>query len=59
MFFSFCNALVMFVCIQVLEAHRKNVKALYRRAKAYIQLANLDLTEFDIKKALEIDLENR
>lgn len=37
----------------------RNVKALYRRAQAYIQLADLDLAEFDIKKALEIDPDNR
>ncbi|KAL5550971.1 hypothetical protein UlMin_001147 [Ulmus minor] len=37
------------LCTKVLlEAHSKNVKALYRRAKAYIQLANLDLAE-DVK----------
>uniref|UniRef100_A0A6N2KF45 peptidylprolyl isomerase n=1 Tax=Salix viminalis TaxID=40686 RepID=A0A6N2KF45_SALVM len=43
----------------VLELESRNVKALYRRAQAYIQLADLDLAEFDIKKALEIDPENR
>lgn len=35
------------------------MKALYRRAQAYIQLADLDLAELDIKKALDIDPENR
>lgn len=35
------------------------MKALYRRAQAYIQLADLDLAELDIKKALEIDPDNR
>jgi tetratricopeptide (TPR) repeat protein len=44
---------------QVLELESTNVKALYRRAQAYIQLADLDLAEFDIKKALEIDPNNR
>jgi len=38
---------------------RKNVKALYRRAQAYIQLTDLELAEFDIKKALEIEPDNR
>ncbi|CAN1302160.1 Peptidyl-prolyl cis-trans isomerase FKBP62 [Linum perenne] len=43
----------------VLEMDSRNVKALYRRAQAYIQLADLELAEFDIKKALEIDPNNR
>ncbi|KAF2325739.1 hypothetical protein GH714_034623 [Hevea brasiliensis] len=45
--------------IQVLELDSRNVKALYRRAQAYIQLVDLDLAEIDIKKALEIDPDNR
>ncbi|KAL5711713.1 peptidylprolyl isomerase [Ranunculus cassubicifolius] len=47
------------LCTKVLELETNNVKALYRRAQAYIQLADLDLAEFDIKKALEIDPNNR
>ncbi|KAL5577612.1 hypothetical protein UlMin_019311 [Ulmus minor] len=47
------------LCTKVLEAQSKNVKALYRRAQAYIQLADLDLVEFDIKEALEIDPKNK
>ncbi|WCJ37930.1 Peptidyl-prolyl cis-trans isomerase FKBP65 [Euphorbia peplus] len=47
------------LCTKVLEADGRNVKALYRRAQAYIQLADLDLAEFDVKKALEIDPDNR
>lgn len=47
------------LCSKVLEIDSRNVKALYRRAQAYIQLADLDLAEFDIKKALEIDPDNR
>ncbi|XP_015892215.1 peptidyl-prolyl cis-trans isomerase FKBP62 [Ziziphus jujuba] len=47
------------LCTKVLETESKNVKALYRRAQAYIQLADLDLAELDIKKALEIDPDNR
>ncbi|KAK7839634.1 peptidyl-prolyl cis-trans isomerase fkbp62, partial [Quercus suber] len=43
----------------VLEVDSKNVKALYRRAQAYIQLVDLDLAEQDIKKALEIDPDSR
>lgn len=44
---------------QVLEADSRNVKALYRRAQAYIHLVDLELAELDIKKALEIDPNNR
>ena len=45
--------------IQVLELESTNVKALYRRAQAYMELSDLDLAEFDVKKALEIDPNNR
>lgn len=48
-----------FWVMQVLELESKNVKALYRRAQAYMNAADLDLAELDIKKALEIDPENR
>ncbi|KAL5222440.1 hypothetical protein ABZP36_027153 [Zizania latifolia] len=47
------------LCTKVLEIDSQNVKALYRRAQAYIQLADLELAEVDIKKALEIDPDNR
>ncbi|KAH9770937.1 peptidyl-prolyl cis-trans isomerase FKBP62 [Citrus sinensis] len=47
------------LCTKVLDLDSRNVKALYRRAQAYIQMADLDLAEFDIKKALEIDPDNR
>ncbi|PON63992.1 Peptidyl-prolyl cis-trans isomerase, FKBP-type [Parasponia andersonii] len=47
------------LCTKVLELDSRNVKALYRRAQAYIQLIDLDLAEMDIKKALEIDPDNR
>nr|XP_025637978.1 peptidyl-prolyl cis-trans isomerase FKBP62-like [Arachis hypogaea] len=47
------------LCTKVLDLESTNVKALYRRAQAYIQLTDLDLAEFDIKKALEIDPNNR
>lgn len=43
----------------MLELESTNVKALYRRAQAYMNLADLDLAELDIKKALEIDPDNR
>ncbi|KAG5586639.1 hypothetical protein H5410_047073 [Solanum commersonii] len=47
------------LCAKVLETESTNVKALYRRAQAYMNMADLDLAEFDIKKALEIDPNNR
>ncbi|XP_039071085.1 peptidyl-prolyl cis-trans isomerase FKBP62-like [Hibiscus syriacus] len=47
------------LCTKVLELESRNVKALYRRAQAYIQLVDLDLAEADVKKALEIDPNNR
>ncbi|XVE84634.1 hypothetical protein DITRI_Ditri17bG0028400 [Diplodiscus trichospermus] len=47
------------LCTKVLELDNRNVKALYRRAQAYIQLVDLDLAEADIKRALEIDPDNR
>ncbi|XP_021749621.1 peptidyl-prolyl cis-trans isomerase FKBP62-like [Chenopodium quinoa] len=47
------------LCTKVLDVDSMNVKALYRRAQAYIQLADLELAEFDVKKALEIDPDNR
>lgn len=47
------------LCTKVLDLESTNVKALFRRAQAYMQLTDLDLAEFDIKKALEIDPDNR
>ncbi|KAH6772966.1 rotamase FKBP 1 [Perilla frutescens var. frutescens] len=47
------------LCTKVLELESRNVKALYRRAQAYMNMADLDLAELDIKKALEIDPDNR
>ncbi|KAK8332615.1 hypothetical protein V6Z11_A10G152300 [Gossypium hirsutum] len=47
------------LCTEVLELDDKNVKALYRRAQAYMELVDFDLAEADIKKALEIDPDNR
>ncbi|KAL0451916.1 UNVERIFIED_CONTAM: Peptidyl-prolyl cis-trans isomerase FKBP65 [Sesamum latifolium] len=47
------------LCTKVLEIDGKNVKALYRRAQAYLNLVELELAEKDIKKALEIDPNNR
>uniref|UniRef100_A0ACD5Y8V9 Uncharacterized protein n=1 Tax=Avena sativa TaxID=4498 RepID=A0ACD5Y8V9_AVESA len=47
------------LCTKVLELDSQNVKALFRRAQAYTQLADLELAEVDIKKALEVDPDNR
>ncbi|CAH2044761.1 unnamed protein product [Thlaspi arvense] len=44
---------------KVLEMDSRNVKAMYRRAQAYMETADLDLAELDIKKALEIDPDNK
>ncbi|XP_016455639.1 peptidyl-prolyl cis-trans isomerase FKBP62 isoform X2 [Nicotiana tabacum] len=46
-------------CSKVLEIESCNVKALYRRAQAFMETADLHLAELDIKKALEIDPQNR
>nr|XP_043622845.1 peptidyl-prolyl cis-trans isomerase FKBP62-like isoform X2 [Erigeron canadensis] len=46
------------LCTKVLEIDSQNVKALYRRAQAYMNAADLDLAELDIKKALESDPDN-
>ncbi|PQP93457.1 peptidyl-prolyl cis-trans isomerase FKBP62 [Prunus yedoensis var. nudiflora] len=47
------------LCSKVLDIEFHNVKALYRRAQAYMQVADLVLAELDIKKALEVDPQNR
>ncbi|KAL6848400.1 hypothetical protein ACP4OV_021694 [Aristida adscensionis] len=47
------------LCTEVLELDSTNVKALYRRAQAHAHLVDFDLAEEDIKKALEIDPDNR
>ncbi|KAF2309622.1 hypothetical protein GH714_004324 [Hevea brasiliensis] len=47
------------LCSKVLDIEFNNVKALYRRAQAYMQTADLVSAELDIKKALEVDPQNR
>lgn len=47
------------LCSKVLDVEFQNVKALYRRAQAFMETADLDLAELDIKKALEINPQNR
>lgn len=44
---------------QVLDVECYNVKALYRRAQAFMETADLLCAELDIKKALETDPHNR
>ncbi|KAG6553480.1 hypothetical protein Mapa_004392 [Marchantia paleacea] len=50
---------VIKLATKVLEVESQNVKALFRRAQAYVGTADLDLAELDIRKALEIDPTNR
>ncbi|XP_024162746.1 peptidyl-prolyl cis-trans isomerase FKBP62 isoform X4 [Rosa chinensis] len=47
------------LCSKVLGVEFHNVKALYRRAQAYLEISDLFSAELDIKKALEIDPQNR
>ncbi|KAH7447367.1 hypothetical protein KP509_01G103500 [Ceratopteris richardii] len=47
------------LCTRVLELDPENLKALYRRIQAYIQVGELALAESDIKKALQIDPDNK
>ncbi|KAI3508883.1 hypothetical protein L1887_23903 [Cichorium endivia] len=51
------NAIML--CSKVLDIEFYNVKALYRRAQAYIETHDFELSELDIKKALEADPNNR
>lgn len=44
---------------QVLELESTNIKALYRRVQAYMELLDLDYAETDIKKALDLDPNNK
>ncbi|WJX15989.1 peptidylprolyl isomerase [Trifolium repens] len=47
------------LCTKVLDVEFHNVKALYRRAQAYIETGDFLLADVDIKKALEVDPQNR
>ncbi|KAM7520923.1 hypothetical protein LguiB_019885 [Lonicera macranthoides] len=47
------------LCSKVLDVEFYNVKALYRRAQAYMETADLHSAELDIKKALEADPNNK
>ena len=64
MFFKQFQVLIIIVIIQgcfqqVLDVEFYNVKALYRRAQAYMESYDYELAELDIKKALEADPQNR
>uniref|UniRef100_M1AAQ8 peptidylprolyl isomerase n=1 Tax=Solanum tuberosum TaxID=4113 RepID=M1AAQ8_SOLTU len=47
------------LCSKVIEYDPCNVKALFRRAQAYLRINELERAEIDIKKALEVDPNNR
>lgn len=42
-----------------MELESTNIKALYRRVQAYIELLDLDYAHADIKKALDLDPNNK
>ena len=43
----------------MLELESSNVKALYRRAQAYMGTQDYDMAEWDVKKGLDLDPDNR
>lgn len=47
------------LCSKVLDVEFYNVKALYRRAQAYMETSDLQLAELDIRKASETDPNSR
>lgn len=47
------------LCSQVLDVEFRNVKALYRRAQAYIETGDYILADVDINRALDADPQNR
>ncbi|GLT95653.1 hypothetical protein SLE2022_133210 [Rubroshorea leprosula] len=47
------------LCSKVLEVDPLNVKALFRRSQAYLNLSELEKAEVDIKRALTLDPSNR
>ncbi|RLN16059.1 peptidyl-prolyl cis-trans isomerase FKBP62-like [Panicum miliaceum] len=47
------------LCSKVLETEPCNVKALYRRAQAYVESYDLELAKTDLRKALELDPNNK
>eukprot|EP00055_Hartaetosiga_balthica_P008135 m.29253 g.29253 ORF g.29253 m.29253 type:complete len:289 (+) comp6135_c0_seq1:1126-1992(+) len=49
---------VVALCTEILQMEKENIKALWRRASANIELKNLGLAEADVKQGLEFDPEN-
>lgn len=47
------------LCSKVIEYDSCNVKALFRRAQAYLRINELENAEIDIRKALQVDPNNR
>ncbi|XP_070021300.1 70 kDa peptidyl-prolyl isomerase isoform X6 [Nicotiana tabacum] len=47
------------LCSKVIEYDPCNVKALFRRAQAYLRINELEKAEIDIRKALKLDPNNR
>eukprot|EP00056_Hartaetosiga_gracilis_P008604 m.123528 g.123528 ORF g.123528 m.123528 type:complete len:182 (-) comp12949_c1_seq1:47-592(-) len=50
---------VVSLCTEVLTTDNDNIKALWRRAKANIELKRLNSAMEDVKKGLELDPENK
>lgn len=46
-------------CSKALELESQNIKALFRRAQAFVALGDIDDAEKDLKKIIEIDPQNR
>ncbi|XP_032238868.2 FK506-binding protein-like [Nematostella vectensis] len=49
------NEHVIANCSKVLQSEDTNIKALYRRAQAYLELDEIDKSREDIEKALQVD----
>ncbi|KAK1264701.1 Peptidyl-prolyl cis-trans isomerase FKBP65 [Acorus gramineus] len=47
------------LCSRVLQLESCNIKALFRRAQAYIEMTDFDLAALDLKKTHEIDPHNQ
>ncbi|KAL5980016.1 Peptidyl-prolyl cis-trans isomerase fkbp62, partial [Asimina triloba] len=43
------------LCSKVLDLESHNIKTLYQRAEAYVEVTEFDPAEVDLRKALEID----